>query len=172
MRGRDRLHEVWEPSVAVAPATGETLDAGLEPLSAVPAVAVKPIPVSTQQQRNRVHAVVLSGPHLDSVIPEQQAKLVQPDAPAGQSLDPVHVGIVVVVASPDENDPSGLIDKERGAERDAGVEDSDKPSIRERLDDVLNKPRESLELDDGREEEKDQGVEKERDIDRGPTHGL
>ena len=54
------------------------------------------------------------------------------------------------------------LDMDRGAERAA--EDSEKPSIRERLDDVLNKPRERLELKD--EPEKDREVESEKEIDR------
>ena len=54
------------------------------------------------------------------------------------------------------------LDKDRGAERDA--EDGEKPSIRERLDDVLNKPRERLELEN--EPEKDREVESEKEIDR------
>jgi len=55
------------------------------------------------------------------------------------------------------------LDKDRGAERDASVEDGEKPSIRERLDDVLNKPRERLEIE---EPEKDREVESEKEIDR------
>jgi hypothetical protein len=42
----------------------------------------------------------------------------------------------------------------------------------ERLKDVLNRPRERLEIEDERDQEKDQGVERDRDIDRGPTHGM
>ena len=66
------------------------------------------------------------------------------------------------------------LDKDRGVERDAGVEDGDKPSIRERLDDVLNKPRERLEIEN--EPQKDKEVENEREIekdvdrDRGLSH--
>jgi hypothetical protein len=56
------------------------------------------------------------------------------------------------------------LDKDRGVERDAGAEDGDKPSIRERLDDVLNKPRERLEIKD--EPQKDREVESEKEIDR------
>jgi hypothetical protein len=56
------------------------------------------------------------------------------------------------------------LDKDQGAERDAGTEDGEKPSIRERLDDVLNKPRERLEIED--EPEKDREVENEKEIDR------
>ena len=47
-----------------------------------------------------------------------------------------------------------------------------KPSVNDRLKDVLNKPREKLEIEDDRNHEKDQEVEKDRDIDRGPTHGM
>ena len=62
------------------------------------------------------------------------------------------------------------LDRDRG-DSGAGVSEGDgKRSIRERLDDVLNKPRERLELED--EPEKDREVENEREIDRGPTHGL
>jgi MobA/MobL family protein len=43
-----------------------------------------------------------------------------------------------------------------------------KPSVNERLKDVLNKPREKLEIKDERDQEKDQEVEKDRDIDRDP----
>jgi len=56
------------------------------------------------------------------------------------------------------------MDKDQGAERDAGTENSEKPSIRERLDDVLNKPRERLQIED--EPEKDREVESEKEIDR------
>ena len=56
------------------------------------------------------------------------------------------------------------LDKDRGTERDAGAEDGEKPSIRERLDDVLNKPRERLEIED--EPEEDREVESEKEIDR------
>jgi len=55
------------------------------------------------------------------------------------------------------------LDKDQGAEQDASVEDGEKPSIRERLDDVLNKPRERLEIE---EPEKDREVESEKEIDR------
>jgi len=41
-----------------------------------------------------------------------------------------------------------------------------KPSVNERLKDVLNKPREKLEIEGEREQEKDQEVEKDREIDR------
>jgi len=57
-----------------------------------------------------------------------------------------------------------VLDKDQGAERDAGAEDAEKPSIRQRLDDVLNKPRERLEIED--EQEKDREVENDREIDR------
>ncbi len=43
-----------------------------------------------------------------------------------------------------------------------------KPSVNERLKDVLNEPRERLEIEDERKQDKDQEVEKERDIDRDP----
>ncbi|MEL6515808.1 MAG: MobQ family relaxase [Pseudomonadota bacterium] len=43
-----------------------------------------------------------------------------------------------------------------------------KPSVNERLKDVLNKPREKLEFEDERDQEKEQEVEKDRDIDRDP----
>ena len=44
----------------------------------------------------------------------------------------------------------------------------------ERLDEVMTKPRERLELEDEREREleKDREIESTRDLDRGPTHGL
>ncbi len=63
----------------------------------------------------------------------------------------------------------GHSDPELG--EDAGHEQR-KPSVNERLKDVLNKPRERLEIEDARDQEKDQEVEQDRDIDRGPTHGL
>ncbi|MFV1681983.1 MobQ family relaxase [Phaeobacter sp. JH20_14] len=56
------------------------------------------------------------------------------------------------------------LDKDRGASQDAGKEEGEKPSIRERLDDVLNKSRERLEIKD--EPEKDREVESEKEIDR------
>ena len=43
-----------------------------------------------------------------------------------------------------------------------------KPSVNERLKDVLNKPREKMEIEEERDDE--QEVEKDRDIDLGPTH--
>lgn len=54
---------------------------------------------------------------------------------------------------------------------EAGREDR-KPTVNERLKDVLNKPREKLEIEDEREQEKDRDDDKDRDIDRGPTHGI
>ena len=66
-------------------------------------------------------------------------------------------------------------DRGDGIERDGEVErDGDRPSIRERLDAVLNKPRERLDVEDEREREleKAREIEKARDLDRGPTHGL
>ncbi|MEM5542637.1 hypothetical protein WNY61_07785 [Sulfitobacter sp. AS92] len=59
--------------------------------------------------------------------------------------------------------------KNRESAEHDGLNKDDR-SIRERLDDVLNKPRERLEIEDEREVERE--VEKDRDIDRGPTHGL
>lgn len=55
------------------------------------------------------------------------------------------------------------LDQDRGGEveRDAG---DGRPSIRERLDAVLNKPRERLELEN--EPQKNREVESEREIDR------
>lgn len=41
--------------------------------------------------------------------------------------------------------------------------------MNERLKDMINKPRERLEIEDEREQEKDQEVKKDRDIDRGDT---
>jgi len=41
-----------------------------------------------------------------------------------------------------------------------------KPSVNERLKDVLNKPREKLEIEDARGQERDQEVENDREIDR------
>ncbi|KEP68135.1 molybdopterin-guanine dinucleotide biosynthesis protein MobA [Thioclava dalianensis] len=66
-------------------------------------------------------------------------------------------------------------DRGDGIERDGEVErDGDRPSIRERLDAVLNKPRERLDIKDEREREleKAREIERARDLDRGPTHGL
>jgi len=54
--------------------------------------------------------------------------------------------------------------------QEIGREDR-KPSVNERLKDVLNKQREKLDIED-RDQAKDQEVEKDRDIDRGPTHGF
>ena len=56
------------------------------------------------------------------------------------------------------------LDKDQGTEREMDAEGGEKPSIRERLDDVLNKPRDRLELDD--EPQKERGVESEKEIDR------
>jgi len=41
-----------------------------------------------------------------------------------------------------------------------------KPSVNERLKDVLNKPPEKLEIEDGRDQKMDQEVENDREIDR------
>ncbi len=45
-------------------------------------------------------------------------------------------------------------------------------SIRERLDDVLNKPRKALEPEEGQKQEKEQSIEKSLKIDRRPTLEL
>jgi hypothetical protein len=66
------------------------------------------------------------------------------------------------------------LDKDRGGERDQGVGNGEKSSIRERLDDVLNKPRERLQIEN--EPQKDKEVESEKEIvreadrDRGLSH--
>ncbi|MGB3555870.1 MAG: molybdopterin-guanine dinucleotide biosynthesis protein MobA, partial [Jannaschia sp.] len=60
------------------------------------------------------------------------------------------------------------LDRDRGAERDTGAEDGGKPSIRGRLEDVLNTPRERLEP--GVEREAGRDVERdwdEREVHRG-----
>lgn len=41
-----------------------------------------------------------------------------------------------------------------------------KPSVKERLEEVLNKPREKLEIEDAREVHSEKEVEKDREIDR------
>jgi hypothetical protein len=59
------------------------------------------------------------------------------------------------------------------SELEQGVEPGPKPSIRERLDDVLNKPREKLDLEGDRELERDEKEEEiSRDVDRGKGHSL
>ncbi len=50
---------------------------------------------------------------------------------------------------------------------DEGSDGADKPSIRDRLEGVLNRPRESLEIKEERDHGKDQEVEKDGDIDGG-----
>jgi hypothetical protein len=58
-------------------------------------------------------------------------------------------------------------------ELEQGVEAGPKPSIRERLDDVLNKPREKLDLEDDSELERDDKEEEvSRAADRGRGHSL
>lgn len=60
------------------------------------------------------------------------------------------------------------------AQADRGDDGEAKPSIRERLEGVLNKPRETLDRGDDRDAERDRGDEKEntreidREIDRDP----
>ena len=59
------------------------------------------------------------------------------------------------------------------SELEQDVEPGPKPSIRERLDDVLNKPREKLDIEDDRELERDDKEEEiSRDVDRGRGHSL
>ncbi|UUV08739.1 MobQ family relaxase [Ruegeria sp. YS9] len=50
--------------------------------------------------------------------------------------------------------------------------DAGQPYVNERLKDLLNKPREKLEIENARDQEKNQEVEKDRDIDRGATYGV
>ena len=50
--------------------------------------------------------------------------------------------------------------------------DERKPSVNERLEEVLNKPREKLEIEDAREVHSEKEAEKDREIDRGPGHSL
>nr|WP_290919641.1 MobA/MobL family protein [Hyphomonas sp. 34-62-18] len=81
-------------------------------------------------------------------------------------------------AETERTDPSQAQERLRetlSRDRGDGIErDGDRPSIRERLDAVLNKPRERLDIEDEREREleKAREIEKARDLDRGPTHGL
>jgi hypothetical protein len=52
-------------------------------------------------------------------------------------------------------------------EPERGIDEpAPKPSIRERLDDVLNKPREKLDIEDEREVESEKEIDNEREIDR------
>ena len=55
-------------------------------------------------------------------------------------------------------------------EIDIAGEPASKPSIRERLDDVLNKPREKLELEDDHEVESEKEIDREIDRDRSLSH--
>ena len=65
------------------------------------------------------------------------------------------------------------LDKDRGAERGAGAEERDAPSIRDRLEDVLNTPRKRLEPGGEPEKDRDRDREAERDGHReGPSRGL
>ena len=70
-----------------------------------------------------------------------------------------------------------IMDKDAGRDGQAAVHKLDghsdpeigeerKPSVNERLKDVLNKPREKLEIEEERDVEKDQEVENDREIDR------
>jgi hypothetical protein len=70
--------------------------------------------------------------------------------------------------------PQATTDKLDGyAELEQGGEPAPKPSIRERLDDVLNKPREKLDLEDDRELERDDKEEEiSKEVDRGRGHSL
>ena len=60
------------------------------------------------------------------------------------------------------------------SDREQGVEPEPKPSIRERLDDVLNKPREKLDIEEEltteREVENEREADREVDRDRGLSH--
>lgn len=66
------------------------------------------------------------------------------------------------------------LDRERGRDGPELSEGSEKPSIRERLDNVLNKPREKLEIEEEQKQERDQKVENKREINRelGRDRGL
>ncbi|MEP1326978.1 hypothetical protein, partial [Nisaea sp.] len=59
-------------------------------------------------------------------------------------------------------------------DRSEDIEREDrKPSVNERLKDVLNKPREKLGIEDEREKERDDNEnENSRDRDRGEGHSL
>ena len=56
------------------------------------------------------------------------------------------------------------LDRDRGGSGAGASQDGEKRSIRERLDDVLNKPRERLDIEDEKKHERE--VENEREIDR------
>ena len=56
--------------------------------------------------------------------------------------------------------------------RNQSGENEREPSVKERLEEVLNKPREKLEIEEELKPEKDEEIEQDRDIDRGPAHGL
>ncbi|MFG6561655.1 MobQ family relaxase [Sulfitobacter sp. 1A15299] len=60
------------------------------------------------------------------------------------------------------------VPRQRQGRSDDIAREDRKPSVNERLKDMLNKPRERLEIEDERKQDKDQEVEKERDIDRDP----
>ncbi len=103
------------------------------------------------------------GPRASDDIRERLARITGRDGPDRDALERGGQSDEEPKRSAQERLREAL-DKDRGAERDASVEDSEKPSIRERLDDVLNKPRERLEIED--EPQKDREVESEKEIDR------
>ncbi|MEP3037190.1 MAG: hypothetical protein ABJO97_00700, partial [Roseibium sp.] len=70
--------------------------------------------------------------------------------------------------------PSRTPAQRQRQDRSEDIEREDrKPSVNERLKDVLNKPREKLEIEDEREKERDDNEnENSRDRDRGEGHSL
>ena len=59
-----------------------------------------------------------------------------------------------------------------GADGIGGEREGGRPSIRERLGEVLNRPRERPAREAGREKERDDGIERERGRDLGEDYGL
>ena len=103
------------------------------------------------------------GPRASADIRERLARITGRDGPDRDGPERGGQSDEEQKRSPQERLREAL-DKDQWGERDVDAEGGKKPSIRERLDDVLNKPRERLEIED--EPEKDREVENEREIDR------
>lgn len=102
------------------------------------------------------------GPRASADIRERLARITGRDGPDRDGPERGGQSDEEQKRSPQERLREAL-DKDQGVERDVDAEGGKKPSIRERLDDVLNKPRERLEIE---EPDKDREVESEKEIDR------
>ena len=153
---RERLDIAWETYGAERDAGQGRVSAGLTALRAA-AAKERGARAGPEDMKERLAKVVGRLEDLDDTPTPERRNYVRERLKEIMEKDAGRDGRAVVHKLDGHSDP------ELG--EDSGRE-VNKPSVNERLKDVLNKPHEKLEIESERDQEKDQEVENEREIDR------